>query len=302
MAENFSLVTEKQNERTSNIDTLSTEEILKRINDEDKAVPYAVEKTIPEITEAVELVVEALRRGGTLFYVGAGTSGRLGVLDAAECPPTFRSDPDQVRGIIAGGREALVRSIEGAEDYPEDGMKALQEHHVSVKDVVCGIATSGKTPFVLGALEYARSQGIPTIAIICNPVEAEEVHADVLINPIVGPEVITGSTRMKAGTATKLTLNMITTTAMIRLGKVYGNLMVDLTAVNKKLVDRAQRIVMQVTGVDRDHAAAVLEQAHYKVKNAILMSLKDIEYAESVRLLEQSDGILRRAIAESDRA
>lgn len=302
MAENNSLITEKQNEQTRNIDTLATEEILHRINEEDKTVPYAVENTIPEITRAVKLVVDALRKGGSLFYVGAGTSGRLGVLDAAECPPTFRTDPEQVRGIIAGGREALVRSIEGAEDYPEDGVNALREYHVSAKDVVCGIATSGKTPFVLGALEYARSQRIPTIAIICNPVEAEEVHADVLINPIVGPEVITGSTRMKAGTATKLTLNMITTTAMIRLGKVYRNLMVDLTAVNKKLVDRAQRIVMEVTGIDRASAATVLEKAHYQVKNAILMSLKDIAYSESVRLLEKSDGILRKAIAEFDDA
>ncbi len=300
MTEHTSLITEEQNERTRNIDSLSTEDILRRINEEDKTVPYAVEKTIPEITQAVELVVDALRRGGGLYYVGAGTSGRLGVLDAAECPPTFRTAPEQVQGIIAGDREALVRSIEGAEDYPEDGVKALQEQNISAKDVVCGIATSGQTPFVLGALEYARSRNIPTVAIICNPVEADEVHADVLINPVVGPEVITGSTRMKAGTATKLTLNMITTTAMIRLGKVYGNLMVDLTAVNKKLVDRAQRIVMQVTGVDRAHAAAVLEKAHYKVKNAILMSLKDIEYSESVRLLEKSDGILRKAIAESE--
>lgn len=292
------LITERQNERTLKIDTLSTVDILHRINEEDQTVAPAVGKTIPEIAHAVELVVEALKGGGRLLYVGAGTSGRLGVLDAAECPPTFRSDPKQVQGIIAGGQEALVRSIEGAEDFPEDGAKALQKYQASPKDVVCGIATSGKTPFVLGALQYARVNKIPSIAIICNPVESLEVDADVLINPVVGPEVVTGSTRMKAGTATKLVLNMITTTTMIRLGKVYGNLMVDLTAVNQKLVDRAQRIVMQVTGVDRYKAERILEKAQYKVKNAILMSLKDINYEDSVRLLDKHHGFLRNAVNE----
>lgn len=292
------LITERQNEKTLDIDSLSTTEILHRINAEDRKVAPAVGEAIPEIARAVELVVTALKAGGRLFYVGAGTSGRLGVLDAAECPPTFRSDPEQVQGIIAGGREALVRSIEGAEDFPEDGAKALQEYHVSGKDVVCGIATSGKTPFVLGALRAARETGIPTIAIICNPVDSLEINADVLINPVVGPEVVTGSTRMKAGTATKLVLNMITTTAMIRLGKVYGNLMVDLTAVNQKLVDRAQRIVMQVTGVDREKAEQILAKAQYRVKNAILMSLRDIGYEESDGLLRKHDGYLRDAVDE----
>lgn len=292
------LITERQNEHTLDIDSLSTTEILHRINAEDRKVAPAVGETIPEIAQAVELVVTALKAGGRLIYVGAGTSGRLGVLDAAECPPTFRSDPEQVQGIIAGGREALVRSIEGAEDFPEDGAKALQKYQVSQGDVVCGIATSGKTPFVLGALHAAREAGIPTIAIICNPSDSLEVSADVLINPVVGPEVVTGSTRMKAGTATKLVLNMITTTAMIRLGKVYGNLMVDLTAVNQKLVDRAQRIVMQVTGVDRETAEQILVKARYRVKNAILMCLRDIGYDESVRLLRKHEGYLRDAVDE----
>ncbi|MBS1271381.1 MAG: N-acetylmuramic acid 6-phosphate etherase [Candidatus Marinimicrobia bacterium] len=292
------LVTEQRNERTKDIDTLSTEEMLRRINDEDKKVPYAVEETIPEITEAVDVVTNQLRAGGSLFYVGAGTSGRLGVLDASECPPTYRSDPEQVQGIIAGGKEALVRSIEGAEDYEEDGAQALRDNGVDTGDVVCGIATSGRTPYVLGALKYAKEQGIPTIALICNPVEhlEEEVVTDILINPIVGPEVITGSTRMKAGTATKLVLNMITTAAMIKLGKVYGNLMVDLTAVNKKLIDRSQRIVMEVTGVDRDKVTEVLEAAEYKVKNAILMTLADVDFQRSQELLEKHQGMLRQAI------
>lgn len=292
------IVTEQRNQRTMDIDTLSTEEMLQRINDEDKKVPEAVGETIPEIAGAVEIVTEQLRRGGTLYYVGAGTSGRLGVLDASECPPTFRADPDQIQGIIAGGREALVRSIEGAEDYEEDGAKALEERGVSERDVVCGIATSGRTPYVLGALKYARAKNIPTIALICNPVEHLEVEADILINPIVGPEAVTGSTRMKAGTATKLVLNMITTATMIKLGKVYGNLMVDLTAVNKKLVDRAQRIVMEVTGIGRDEAKTLLSDAQYKVKNAILMKLGGVDYQESVRLLEKHQGLLRNAIQE----
>ncbi|MCF7805645.1 MAG: N-acetylmuramic acid 6-phosphate etherase [Candidatus Marinimicrobia bacterium] len=290
------LVTEQSNPRTHNIDTLSTEEILRQINEEDKGVPEAVEKVIPEITRAVEIVTKRLRNGGRLFYVGAGTSGRLGVLDAAECPPTFRSDPEQVQGIIAGGADALVRSIEGAEDNEQDGADALDSHGVTSNDVVCGIATSGRTPFVIGALKHAGSQEIPTIAVICIPAEELEVKTDVVINPVVGPEVVTGSTRMKAGTATKLVLNMITTTTMIRLGKVYGNLMVDLTAVNNKLIDRAQRIVMEVTDVSRSEAARLLENAEYRVKNAILMALVGVGYEKSQILLEEAQGMLRDAI------
>ncbi len=289
-------VTEQQNQNTLNIDQLSTDEILQRINTEDKKVPLAVEAEIPHITRAVELVTTQLRTGGRLFYIGAGTSGRLGVLDASECPPTFRSDPEQVQGIIAGGEEALVKSIEGAEDYEEDGARALQAHDVDINDVVCGIATSGRTPYVLGALKWARDEGIPTIALFCNPMERADVPADIFINPIVGPEVVTGSTRMKAGTATKLVLNMITTATMIKLGKVYGNLMVDLTAVNKKLVDRAQRIVMEVAGVEREEAKATLEEAEYQVKNALLMLLGDTDYAESVNLLQKHKGMLSSAL------
>ncbi len=298
MAEAQNLVTEQRNERSNDIDKRSTREILEIINDEDKKVAIAVEKTIPEITKAVDIVTEQLRKGGRLFYVGAGTSGRLGVLDASECPPTYRADPRQIQGIIAGGKEALVRSIEGAEDYEEDGAKALQEREVDENDVVCGIATSGKTPYVLGALKYARKNDIPTIALICNPIDHLEVESDILINPIVGPEVVTGSTRMKAGTATKLVLNMITTATMIKLGKVFGNLMVDLTAVNKKLIDRAQRIVMELTGVDRAGAKNALEPAHYKVKNAVLIALGDITFEESEQLLEKHKGMLRLAMDE----
>ena len=285
-------VTERRNQNTRNIDRLSTAEMLQRMNEEDKKVPLAVEKEIPNIAEAVDVVTGQLRNGGRLFYLGAGTSGRLGVLDASECPPTFRSDPEQVQGIIAGGKDALIRSIEGAEDFEEDGAAALRERNVGKNDVVCGIATSGRTPYVLGGLKWAQSEGIPTIALFCNPVDASTVPADIFINPVVGPEVITGSTRMKAGTATKLVLNMITTGTMIKLGKVYGNLMVDLTAVNQKLVDRAQRIVMEVTGVDRDKARITLEQAEYKVKNALLMILGNTDYTESVSFLKQHDGVL----------
>jgi len=289
-------VTERRNQNTLNIDRLATAEMLQRINEEDKKVPLAVEKEIPQIARAVDVVTEQLRNGGRLFYLGAGTSGRLGVLDASECPPTFRSDPEQVQGIIAGGKDALVRSIEGAEDFEKDGAADLRERNIGKGDVVCGIATSGRTPYVLGGLQWAQSEGIPTIALFCNPVDARDVPADIFINPVVGPEVITGSTRMKAGTATKLVLNMITTGTMIKLGKVYGNLMVDLTAVNQKLIDRAQRIVMDVTGVDRDEARSALEKAEYQVKHALLMILGNTDYDESVSLLKQYNGVLAHAL------
>lgn len=291
-------VTEQRNQRTQDIDARSTTEMLELINSEDQKVAKAVEKTIPEISRAVDLTTEQLRNGGRLFYIGAGTSGRLGVLDAAECSPTFRTDPEQVQGIIAGGRDALIRSIEGAEDNEQDGAEAVKSHQINQHDILCGIATSGTTPFVIGALKYAQSRKIPTIALFCNPLQPEEVPADILINPIVGPEVITGSTRMKAGTATKLVLNMLTTTTMIKLGKVYGNLMVDLTAVNRKLIDRAERIVMKLTGVSREQAKAALEPAQYRVKNAVLIALGGITLQQSEEILSRHCGMLRAAIDE----
>jgi N-acetylmuramic acid 6-phosphate etherase len=248
-----------------------------------------------QIARAIELAEATFRSGGRLFYVGAGTSGRLGVLDASECPPTFGTNPEMVQGIIAGGLPALTRSQEGAEDVVGNGALAMDEHAVGEKDFVIGIAASGTTPYVRAALERAASLGATTGILACSPPPADLVAAvDVTILPIVGPEVVTGSTRMKAGTATKLVLNMITTGAMIRLGKTYGNLMVDLRATNNKLIDRSQRIVMEVCGVSRDEATKLLERAGKSVKLAIVMQKKGVEREEAERLLAQNGGVVRR--------
>lgn len=290
------LTTEQRNPKSMEVDALSVREILELINNEDKLVAEAVNKEIVNIELAVNYVVEALREGGRLIYAGAGTSGRLGILDATEIPPTFSADPNMVQGIIAGGMDALVRSIEGAEDYPDNGKKDIMEKNVTDKDVVFGIATSGRTPYVLGALEKSKELGAKTIFLSCNKVDENSIYADLIISPIVGPEVVTGSTRMKAGTATKLVLNMVTTTAMIKLGKVYGNLMVDLKAVNNKLVDRACRILNTVTGIELDAAKKLLTEAENNLKVAIVMQLGELDREQAISKLDEVNGVVRNAV------
>ncbi len=291
-----SLITEASNPHTADIDTKSTREILELINAEDAKVPEAVRKEIPYIEQAVELLVERFKAGGRLFYIGAGTSGRLGVLDASECPPTYGTDPDMVQGIIAGGYKALVRSQEGAEDIYENGARDLKERGFTQNDVACGIAASRRTPYVVGAIDYARSIGAKTIYVTCNPRSEMNIPVDVAICPVVGPEVVMGSTRMKAGTATKLVLNMLTTASMIRLGKVYGNMMVDLQMTSKKLEERSKRTVMMVTGVSYEEAERVLEQAGGHVKTALVMILAGVSAEEARDRLEKADGFVRKAI------
>lgn len=291
--------TEKRNPNSVSVDTLSTQAIVDLINAEDTIVPEAVATQREPIAAAVDMIVERFRAGGRLFYVGAGTSGRLGVLDASECPPTFGVKPSLVQGIIAGGRRALVRSIEGAEDHPEDGAAAIDARKVTSRDTVIGLAACGMTPFVHGALQRARQVGAGTVFVTCAPEAVKAIPAEIIINPVVGPEVITGSTRMKAGTATKLVLNTLTTTAMIKLGKVYGNLMVDLKAVNAKLRDRSVRIVMDVTGLPRPKAQALLARSEGRVKAALVMHFRDVSLTQALRVLKQNNEMLRPAIAES---
>jgi N-acetylmuramic acid 6-phosphate etherase len=288
--------TEHSNPKSKNIDRLSTREIVDLINAEDMLVVPAVGKEHKNIAAAVDMIVEHFRRGGRLFYVGAGTSGRLGVLDASECPPTFGVRPTLVQGIIAGGRRALVKAVEGAEDNADEGAKAVKKHLVCRKDVVVGIAACGITPYVRGALKQALRIGAGTIFITCAPETVKDIPAQVIINPVVGPEIITGSTRMKAGTATKLVLNILTTAAMIKMGKVYGNLMVDLNATNRKLRDRSQRIVMQMTGLSRTKAAKLLEKARGKVKAAIVMHFRKVNLPEALAILDECGQLLRKAI------
>jgi N-acetylmuramic acid 6-phosphate etherase len=287
--------TERRNPRTASIDLASPLEIADLINAEDHIVPDAVATQREPISRAIEIAEATFRAGGRLFYVGAGTSGRLGVLDASECPPTFGTDPEMVQGIIAGGLPALTRSQEGAEDVVGNGARAIDEHGVTEKDFVIGIAASGTTPYVRAALERAADIGARTGIVACSPPPMEVLgRVDVAILPIVGPEVVTGSTRMKAGTATKLVLNTITTGAMIRLGKTYGNLMVDLRATNNKLVDRSQRIVMEVCGISRGDAKTLLDRADKSVKTAIVMHKKAVSREDAERLLVQNGGVIRR--------
>lgn len=290
------LVTEGRNPDTMDIDMLETKEMLKKINNEDKKVPLAVEKEIPNIAKAVDVIAQRLREGGRLFYIGAGTSGRLGVLDASECPPTYGVDPEMVQGIIAGGDTAIRKSMEGVEDDAGQGKIDLMGKNLSSKDAVVGLAASGRTPYVLGAMEYARSIGILTVGICCTPENLMEKYADIMIIPVVGPEVITGSTRMKAGTAQKLVLNMISTGVMIKLGKVYSNLMVDVRATNEKLVQRARRIVKQATGAGEDIIDKVLEETEFNVKLAIVMIFTGFTKDEAEKLLEKNQGHIRKAI------
>jgi N-acetylmuramic acid 6-phosphate etherase len=290
------LTTEKRNKNSRHLDQLSTEQIVDVINAEDRKVAPAVGKEKKAIARAVDMIVERLRNKGRLYYVGAGTSGRLGVLDASECPPTFGVRPILVQGIIAGGRAALVKSAEGAEDHAIDGKKAVQKKNIRQKDIVVGIAACGMTPFVRGALQHAQRIGAGTIFITCAPEAVGHIPADVVINPIVGPEVVTGSTRMKAGTATKLVLNTLTTAAMIRLGKVYDNLMVDLKASNEKLKDRSARIVMELTDLNRRQALSLLRRGDGKVKSAIVMHFLNTNLKTAQKRLKEHKDSLREAI------
>jgi N-acetylmuramic acid 6-phosphate etherase len=296
-AELSKLTTEQRNPYSMDIDARTTEEILKIINDEDKTVPYAVEKELPYIVQAVELIVKALKDGGRLLYFGAGTSGRLGVVDASECPPTFGTPFGMIDGYIAGGKEAMFRAQEGAEDYEENGAKDILLANVTKKDVVCGIAASRRTPYVIGAVKKAKELGSTTLYVTCNPRENFNIkEVDVAICPYVGPEVIMGSTRMKSGTAQKLVLNMLTTTAMIRLGKIYENMMIDLQMTNKKLVERSKRIVMTITGVGYDEASNYLQQANGHVKTALVMIKAGVNADVASEKLLKADGFVRKAI------
>ena len=291
-----SLTTEKRNERTMQIDTVPLEEALRLLHEEDQRAVDAVTPELPYVAQAVEIVEEAFRTGGRLFYVGAGTSGRLGVLDAAECPPTFGTPPELVQGLIAGGREAMFQAQEGAEDHESYGAKDIDAAGVTSRDVVCGIAASRRTPYVVGAVARARGIGARTLFVTCNPRSQFTLDVDVAICPDVGPEPIMGSTRMKSGTATKLVLNMISTATMIRLGKVYENMMVDLQMTNQKLVERSKKIVMLATGVDYDTAAATLEEAGGHVKTALVMILAEVDAETARARIEQGQGFVRHAI------
>jgi N-acetylmuramic acid 6-phosphate etherase len=291
------LLTEQRNPVTMDLDRLSTEGVLRLINAQDKLVPLAVEREIPYIAQAVEVVVASLRRGGRLIYVGAGTSGRLGVVDASECPPTFGTDPSMVLGVMAGGPAAMFRSQEGAEDNPEQAIKDIDALGVNGKDTVCGIAASRRTPYVVSAVGRARDLGAKTIYVTTNPRAEFDIPVDVAICPEVGPEVLMGSTRMKSGTAQKLVLNMLTTTAMVKMGKVYENMMVDLQLTNQKLVERSKRIIGMATGADYETAAEYLERAGGHVKSAIVMIAAHVDLAEAQRRIEVSGGFVREAIA-----
>ena len=293
-------VTEQRNPRTADIDLASPLQIVDLISAEDQGIPAAVFSQREPIARAIEVAEQTFRRGNRLIYVGAGTSGRLGVLDASEMPPTYGTDPEMVQGIIAGGYAALTRSQEGAEDTVENAVKDLDERGLREGDFVVGIAASGTTPYVRRALEHARSKGASTAIVACSPPPpATLAAADIVILPITGPEVVTGSTRMKAGTATKLVLNMITTGAMIRLGKTFGNLMVDLRATNEKLRDRSSRIVMEVCDVDRDAARALLERAGGTVKTAIVMHYRGVARDVAEKELTAAGGVIRKVIGRN---
>jgi len=291
-----SLTTEQRNDRSRNIDQLSTLEIISLMNKEDGTVAEAVEKALPQIEAAIEAIYHTLKNNGRLFYVGAGTSGRLGVLDAAECPPTFCTPPELVQAIIAGGESAIFTAVEGAEDCREDGAKDLERKGITKSDVVVGIAASGRTPYVIGALEYARSLGAVTVSLACNQNAEISQYADHKIEVVVGPEILSGSTRLKSATAQKMILNMLSTTTMIKLGKIYDNLMVDLHASNIKLVERAKRIVMEITGVAYEEAAEALKLTNQKVKPAIVMLMGGVSVERANEAIEQANGFTRRAI------
>ena len=290
--------TESSNPASERIDTFSTLEIVRLMNAEDSTVPVAIARVATEIAKAIDVIADRWRTGGRLIYLGAGTSGRLGVLDASECPPTFSTPPEQVIGLIAGGYTALTRAVEGAEDHPEFAVADLQRVQLNGGDVVVGIATSGRTPYVIGGLEYARSLGATTIGLACNDGSPLIAVSDVMLTPVVGPEVISGSTRLKAGTATKLILNMLTTGAMVRLGKTYGNLMVDLRATNVKLVARTRRIVSKLTGISEADAETELARCQGELKTAIVTVRRKVAPEMARQLLNDAGGQLRVALGE----
>ncbi len=298
LSELQSLITEGRNPDSERLDAMSTREILETLNREDVSVPAAVKRVIPDIEKAVEIIVEAMRNGGRLFYIGAGTSGRLGVLDAAECPPTFGSVPELVQGFIAGGYGALVKAVEGAEDDTKGSLEFLQKQKLSKLDCICGIAASKRTPFVRGGLKYGKSVGARTILVTCNPPQQADNDIDVVIAPVTGPEMLTGSTRLKAGTATKLVLNMLTTTTMVRLGKCYGNMMVDLRATSDKLRERARAMLMLFTGVDYSEAKRLLQEANGELKPAIVMQVLRVDAGEALKRLASAEGQLRKVVGD----
>ena len=290
------LTTEAHNPASQEIDSLSAIEIVRLMNEQDAGIAAAVAQQSESIAAAIELIATQFRQGGRLIYMGAGTSGRLGVLDASECPPTFSTPPEMVVGLIAGGHDALTRAIEGAEDHPEFGRRDLSDTGLTDRDVVVGIATSGRTPYVIGGLQYANSIGATTIGFSCNEECDLKPHCKIMIAPIVGPEVISGSTRMKAGTATKMVLNMLTTGAMVRIGKTYGNRMVDLRATNEKLTQRSRRIVAELTGVSPDEATDLLERCGGEVKTAIVAHLRCLAPEDARQCLVDAGGHLRGAL------
>ncbi|MGG5415474.1 N-acetylmuramic acid 6-phosphate etherase [Edwardsiella tarda] len=293
------MVTESRNPASAAIDTLSTLAMLRVINAEDQRVALAVEATLPQVAELVDKVVEAFAQGGRLIYCGAGTSGRLGILDASECPPTYGTPAQQVVGLIAGGHPAILAAVENAEDDRDQGAQDLRDLHFTSRDVLVGIAASGRTPYVLGAMAYAKQQGATVAAIVCNPGSEMSLAADIAIEPVVGAEVVTGSSRMKAGTAQKLVLNMITTGAMIRSGKVYGNLMVDVAATNAKLLQRQVNIVMAATECDLHQAEAALNACDRHCKTAILMLLSGVSAEEARAMLARHHGFIRQALSRT---
>ncbi|MDN4592589.1 N-acetylmuramic acid 6-phosphate etherase [Polycladomyces subterraneus] len=290
------LITEQINERTRDLDQMSALEIVRVMNEEDRRVPLAVGEVLPQVAQAVEAMVDTLKQGGHIFYIGAGTSGRLGVLDASECPPTFSADPSWFQGIIAGGDTALRHAVEGAEDDPLQAATDLEEHGFCSRDLLVGLATSGRTPYVIGAVKYAKQTGARTVAITCNPGSVLGKLADIPIEVNVGPEVLVGSTRLKSGTAQKMILNMLSTATMVRMGKVYQNLMVDLQPSNQKLEDRARRIIRQITGVTPEEAEAAWLRCDKEVKTAIISLLTDQTPERARQLLRQAEGQVRKAL------
>lgn len=296
MVELQKIATEQRNPNTTHIDTLSTLEMVRLINQEDQKVALAVAQVAPEIARAIDVITRQLSQGGRLFYAGCGTSGRLGILDAVECPPTYSTDPELVQAIIAGGYPAIFRAVEGAEDDFDLGRRDLQERGFAPQDVLVGLAASGRTPYVLGAMGYARELGSAVIAVTCCPGSEVDRMADIGIAPTPGPEVITGSTRMKSGTAQKMVLNMLSTGTMIKLGKVYGNLMVDVKPSNEKLIRRCVTIVREAVGCEEDQAVSALEACGYRPKVAIVMLLKKIDAEQARELLEQAQGRIARVV------
>lgn len=290
------LTTESRNQNTLNIDKVSTLEMVKMINEEDKKVANAIEKELPQIAKAIDGIVERMQKGGRLIYIGAGTSGRLGILDASECPPTYGVSEELVQGLIAGGQEAIFRAKEGAEDSKELAVLDLKDKDLNENDIVVGIAASGRTPYVIGGLEYANKVGALTVSVTCNSDSLVAKEAKIAISPVVGPEVVTGSTRLKSGTAQKLVLNMLSTGSMIKMGKVYGNLMVDVKATNEKLVERSKKIVCEATGVSFKEAETILTETDFDVKLSIFMILSNLEKEEAKVILEKNNGYIAKAL------